>query len=174
MGSEMCIRDRTTSSNAAQDILDDNITLVVGALCTASTIAANAVLSNASIPHISPASTAPSLSNEINYPDLFRVMTYDGIEGTALASLLNETSNNSIALVYSNSAGPSSIAEVFASKYAESDNVLCDEITYDSYDGSYDESYIASTVINNGCSSLALISESYTCLLYTSPSPRDS
>ena len=80
--------DGTVGAAAAQSLVDANVVAVAGAACSGASMAANAVLSAAGIPMISYASTNPSLSDATAYPNFFRVVPSDAIQGPAAAAMM--------------------------------------------------------------------------------------
>ena len=53
----------STAASGAQTLVDAGVAIVVGAFCSGASMGANSVLSAAGVPHISPTSTAPQLSD---------------------------------------------------------------------------------------------------------------
>ncbi|MBL6733833.1 MAG: ABC transporter substrate-binding protein, partial [Candidatus Poseidonia sp.] len=80
--------DGTAGAAAAQTVLDANVVAVAGAACSGASMAANAVLSAAGVPMISYASTNPGLSDATAYPNFYRVVPSDAIQGPAAASMM--------------------------------------------------------------------------------------
>ena len=75
-------------ASAAQALVDAGVVGVVGAACSGASMAANGVLSAAGIPQISYASTSPALSDATAYPDFFRVVPSDALQGQALSAVV--------------------------------------------------------------------------------------
>jgi ABC-type branched-subunit amino acid transport system substrate-binding protein len=143
---------------AAQDIVDDGVELVVGALCSGASAGANAVLSAAGIPHISPTSTMPALSNWTDYPLFFRVVPSDATGPLALnATVAGDTpADETVALVHSNNYYSSDMADMFSNAYTADGSNLCTQIEYDEWDFDADE--IAEAVNDYGCESVVITS----------------
>ena len=153
--------DPSTAASSAEDIIDDGLFLVVGALCSGASMASNAVLSAAGIPHISPASTNPVLSDEASYPDFFRVVPSDALQSEALHALVaaDMPADETVAilsLAESDDAYTYDIADNFATIYEESNNTLCAQIEY--YQVDTDFSSYVQEVMDAGCTSIVLVS----------------
>ena len=146
------------ASNAAQDIVDDGVELVVGALCSGASAGANAVLSAAGIPHISPTSTMPALSNWTDYPLFFRVVPSDAAFPLALnATVAADTpANETVALVHSNNYYSSDMADMFSNTYTADGSNLCTQIEYNEWD--YNPDDIVETLWGLGCESVVITS----------------
>ncbi len=144
--------------DAAQDIVDDGVELVVGALCSGASAGANAVLSAAGIPHISPTSTMPALSNWTDYPLFFRVVPSDATFPLALnATVAGDTpADETVALVHSNNYYSSDMADMFSNAYTADGSNLCTQIEYDEWDFDADE--ISEAVNDYGCESVVITS----------------
>ena len=145
---------------AAQEIVDDGINLVVGAICSGASMGANSVLSASGIPHISPTSTSPALSDSTAYPLFFRVVPSDGNLGLALNAAVeaDTPANGTVAVVYMSNEYGSHMANIFADAYTADGSNLCTQIEYDSWN--YDADTIASTVDDYDCESIVMISYS--------------
>ena len=70
-------------------MVDSGVVGVAGAACSGASMAANAVLSAAGIPQVSYASTSPALSDATAYPDFYRVVPSDAIQGDAMADMVS-------------------------------------------------------------------------------------
>ena len=148
--------DGSTAAEAAQDIVDDGIDLVVGALCSGASMGANTVLSTYGIPHVSPTSTNLELSDSVSYPGFYRVVPSDAIQGTAMYDLVDSSGASDIALAYIQDQYESGIANVFIDHYEEGGGTLCGEYPYYSWETSSTD--IAQAIIDDGCESLVLFS----------------
>jgi len=140
----------------AQTLLDAGVVGVVGAACSGATMAANAVLGAAGIPMISYASTNPSLSDVTAYPDFFRVVPSDAIQGPALADVVTADSGSDVALLYMTNDYGSGLADSFAAAWEGAGNTLCASIGYE--DTATDFTSQVNAVVNNNCGSVMLIS----------------
>jgi len=141
---------------SAQTLLDAGVVGVVGAACSGATMAANAVLGAAGIPMISYASTNPGLSNASAYPNFFRVVPSDAIQGPALADVVTADGGSDVALLYMTNDYGSGLADSFAAAWADAGNTLCAQIGYE--DTTTDFTSQVQSVIDNSCGSVMLIS----------------
>jgi len=141
---------------SAQTLLDAGVVGVVGAACSGATMAANAVLGAAGIPMISYASTNPGLSNASAYPNFFRVVPSDAIQGPALADVVTADSGSDVALLYMTNDYGSGLADSFAAAWEGAGNTLCASIGYE--DTTTDFTSQVQSVMDNSCGSVMLIS----------------
>ena len=140
----------------AQTLLDAGVVGVVGAACSGATMAANAVLGAAGIPMISYASTNPGLSNASAYPNFFRVVPSDAIQGPALADVVTADGGSDVALLYMTNDYGSGLADSFAAAWESAGNTLCASIGYE--DTTTDFTSQVQSVMDNSCGSVMLIS----------------
>ena len=75
-----------TAEDAAQEVIDQGIELVVGPFCSGASMSANDILWPAGIPHISPTSSLPALSD---YDGFFRTTPDDSMIGHGLAEAMD-------------------------------------------------------------------------------------
>jgi branched-chain amino acid transport system substrate-binding protein len=92
--------DGTVASSAAQTLVDSGVWASGGAACSGESMAANSVLSAAGVPMISYASTNPSLSDADAYPDFFRIVSSDDIQGPAAAAMMTEMGATDVAILH--------------------------------------------------------------------------
>ena len=149
---------QSTAASSAEDIIDDGLFLVVGALCSGASLGSNAVLSAAGIPQISPTSTSPVLSDEASYPDFFRVMPSDALQSEALNAVVtaNMPADETVAILHMDDNYGQGVADNFANIYEESNNTLCAQLEY--YQGDTDFSSYIQEIIDAGCTSIVLVS----------------
>ena len=138
----------------AQTLIDAGVVGVVGAACSGATMAANAVLSAAGIPMISYASTNPGLSDAEAYPNFFRVVPSDALQGPALNAVVAADGGTDVALMYMTNDYGSGFADAFTAAHG-ADN-LCASIGYE--DTTTDFTSQVQQVIDNSCGSVVLIS----------------
>jgi len=119
--------DGTVGAAAAQTLADSGVIAVAGAACSGASMAANAVLSAAGIPMISYASTNPSLSNATAYPDFFRVVPSDAIQGPAAAAMMLEMEAESPAIIHMTNDYGSGFADAIEGAW---DGDLCAKVGY--------------------------------------------
>ena len=157
---EMVLVDSGCSGDVAaagaQTLLDAGVVGVVGAACSGATMAANAVLGAAGIPMISYASTNPGLSNASAYPNFFRVVPSDAIQGPALADVVTADGGSDVALLYMTNDYGSGLADSFAAAWESAGNTLCASIGYE--DTTTDFTSQVQSVMDNSCGSVMLIS----------------
>ncbi len=142
------------AATAAQTLIDAGVVGVVGAACSGATMAANAVLSAAGIPMISYASTNPGLSDAEAYPNFFRVVPSDAIQGPALNDVVAADGGTDVALMYMTNDYGSGFADAFTAAHG-ADN-LCASIGYE--ETTTDFTSAVQQVVDNSCGSVVLIS----------------
>ena len=146
--------DGPTAATAAQALVDAGVVAVAGAACSGATMGANAVLSAAGIPMISYASTNPGLSDSTAYPNFFRVVPSDAIQGPALSDVVTNRGSSNPALLYMTNDYGSGFADAFEAAWG-TDN-LCTKIGYE--ETTTDFTSQVSAVVSEGCDSVVLIS----------------
>lgn len=113
--------DASAASNAADRMVNsENVTAIVGALCTGATVAA---ANNAAVPGgvvmVSPASTAPAVT-ELDDNDLvFRTVPSDAFQGEMLAKLLLEKGIDNVAVTYVNNDYGQGLADAFTTTFED-------------------------------------------------------
>ena len=145
-------------STAAQALVDAGVVGVVGAACSGASMAANAVLSAAGIPQVSYASTSPALSDATAYPDFFRVVPSDALQGQALSAVVQADSpaDGTVGLVHMTNAYGSGLADAFTADFEAAGNTLCTTIGYE--ETMTDFSAAVQSMVDNGCTSAVLVS----------------
>jgi len=111
--------DSSAASNAADRMVNsERVTAIVGALCTGATIAA---ANNAAIPGgvvmISPASTAPAVTELNDNGLVFRTVPSDAFQGEALAHLLISKGIDEVVSTYVNNDYGRGLAMQFVETY---------------------------------------------------------
>jgi branched-chain amino acid transport system substrate-binding protein len=145
--------DGTVGAAAAQSLIDANVVAVVGAACSGASMAANAVLSAAGIPMISYASTNPSLSNATAYPDFFRVVPSDAIQGPAAAAMMVDSGATNPAILHMTNDYGSGFADAIEDAWNGS---VCAKIGYAAT--TTDVSAEISQIASAGCDSIFMVS----------------
>lgn len=119
--------DASAASNSADRMVNsEDVTAIVGALCTGATIAA---ANNAAIPGgvlmVSPASTAPAVT-ELDDNDLvFRTVPSDAFQGEMLAKLLIDKGIEEVAVTFVNNDYGQGLSDAFTSTFeAEGGSVV--------------------------------------------------
>ena len=150
--------DGTAGATAAQSLIDAGVVGVVGAACSGATMGANAVLSAVGIPMISYASTSPALTDATAYPDFFRVVPSDALQGQALNAVVaaDMPADGTVALVHMTNSYGSGLADSFAAAYTASGNTLCTQIGYE--ETATDFASAVTAVMNAECTSVVLVS----------------
>jgi branched-chain amino acid transport system substrate-binding protein len=151
--------DGTMGASAAQSLVDAGVVGVVGAACSGASMAANGVLSAAGIPQISYASTSPALSDATAYPDFFRVVPSDALQGQALSAVVQADmpAAGSVGLIHMTNAYGAGLADSFADDFTNSSgNTLCTRIGYE--ETTTDFSAAVQSMVDNGCTSAVLVS----------------
>jgi branched-chain amino acid transport system substrate-binding protein len=150
--------DGTTAATAAQTLVDAGVIGVVGAACSGASMGANAVLSAAGIPQISYASTSPALTNATAYPDFFRVVPSDALQGQALSAVVKADmpADGTVGLVHMTNDYGAGLADSFTADFTADGSTLCTTIGYEQT--TTDFSAAVQAMINEGCTSAVLIS----------------
>ena len=149
--------DGTTAGTSAQTLVDSGVVAVAGAACSGASIGANAVLSAAGIPMVSFASTSPALSDATTYPDFFRVVPSDAIQGEAMSDMVAAAGVTTPALLHMVNAYGAGLADSFKMNWEAAGNTLCTQTGYDET-ALTDAASIVQGVIDAGtCDSVVLI-----------------
>jgi branched-chain amino acid transport system substrate-binding protein len=150
--------DGTTAATAAQTLVDAGVVGVVGAACSGASMGANAVLSAAGVPQISYASTSPALTDATAYPDFFRVVPSDALQGQALSAVVQADmpAENSVGLIHMTNDYGAGLADSFSADFTAAGHTLCTTIGY--AQEATDFSGAVQGMIDNGCTSAVLIS----------------
>lgn len=125
--------DASAASNAADRMVNsERVTAIVGALCTGATIAA---ANNAAIPGgvlmVSPASTAPAVS-ELDDNDLvFRTVPSDAFQGEMLAKLLLDKGIDFVAVTYVNNDYGRGLSEAFSTAFEEGGGEVAENLAHE-------------------------------------------
>ena len=148
----------TMGATAAQTLIDAGVVGVVGAACSGASIGANAVLSAAGIPQVSYASTSPALSDAAAYPDFFRVVPSDALQGQALSAVVQADmpANGTVGLVHMTNAYGSGLADAFSADFTADGTTLCTTVGYD--ETMTDFTAAVQSLVDNGCTSAVLVS----------------
>lgn len=80
---EQCKPEQAT--NAATKLLSEKVVAVIGHICSGATKAALPIYKDAKIPVMSPSATATPLTQSGDYPNFFRTISYDAIQGKVSA-----------------------------------------------------------------------------------------
>ena len=132
LGDTTC-SDASAASNAADRMVNsENVTAIVGALCTGATIAA---ANNAAIPGgvlmVSPASTAPAVS-ELDDNDLvFRTVPSDAFQGEMLAKLLLDKGIDYVAVTFVNNDYGRGLSDAFSAAFAAGGGEVAENLAHE-------------------------------------------
>ncbi|UTA80094.1 ABC transporter substrate-binding protein [Halomonas sp. XH26] len=125
--------DASAASNAADRMVNsEQVTAIVGALCTGATIAA---ANNAAIPGgvlmVSPASTAPAVS-ELDDNDLvFRTVPSDAFQGEMLAKLLLDKGIDFVAVTYVNNDYGRGLSDAFSGAFEAGGGEIAENLAHE-------------------------------------------
>ncbi|MFC2991968.1 MULTISPECIES: ABC transporter substrate-binding protein [Halomonas] len=125
--------DASAASNAADRMVNtEQVTAIVGALCTGATIAA---ANNAGIPGgvvmVSPASTAPAVS-ELDDNDLvFRTVPSDAFQGELLAKLLLDKGIDFVVVTYVNNDYGRGLSDAFGEAFEAGGGTVADNLAHE-------------------------------------------
>lgn len=125
--------DASAASNAADRMVNtENVTAIVGALCTGATIAA---ANNAAIPGgvvmVSPASTAPAVSELDDNGLVFRTVPSDAFQGELLAKLLLDKGIDFVAVTYVNNDYGRGLSDAFSEAFVEGGGTVADNLAHE-------------------------------------------
>ena len=120
VGDTTCV-DATAAANAADRAVNvDNVTAIVGAMCSGATIAA---ANNAAVPAgtvmVSPASTSPALTDLDDQDLVYRTAPSDAFQGGVLAQAVIDRGIENVAISYVNNDYGKGFAESFQSAFEE-------------------------------------------------------
>lgn len=142
-----------TAATGAQTLADAGVVGVIGAVCSAASHAANAILSAAGIPMISPTSRDPALSMA---PDFYRVVPPATIQGPAMVTLMMSEGFANPALVYMTNDYGAGMGAVIGGYWAGAGGSVCTEIGYDEMQTDFSAEIQA--IADAGCDSMVLVS----------------
>lgn len=125
--------DASAATNGADRLINsENVTAIVGALCSGATIAAaNSVAVPANVVMISPASTSPAVT-ELNDNDLvFRTPPSDAYQGEVLAKLLISKGIEDAAVTYVNNDYGKGLADAFNSAFENNGGMVMENLAHE-------------------------------------------
>lgn len=125
--------DASAASNAADRLVNsEEVTAIVGALCTGATIAA---ANNAAIPGgvvmISPASTAPAVTDLDDNDLVFRTVPSDAFQGEALAKMLLAKDIDEVVVTYVNNDYGRGLADAFVATYEAEGGMVAENLAHE-------------------------------------------
>jgi branched-chain amino acid transport system substrate-binding protein len=145
--------DGTAAAAAAQTLVDSKVVGAAGAACSGASMSANAVLSAAGIPMISYASTNPGLSNATAYPNFFRVVPSDALQGPAAAAMMAYDEVEELAILHMTNDYGAGLADSIEDAW-ESD--LCAKVGYS--ETTTDISAEITQIADAGCDAIFMVS----------------
>ncbi|PMR77143.1 ABC transporter substrate-binding protein [Billgrantia endophytica] len=125
--------DASAASNAADRMVNtENVTAIVGALCTGATIAA---ANNAAIPGgvvmVSPASTAPAVTDLDDNDLVFRTVPSDSFQGDILARLMLDKGFDDVAVTFVNNDYGRGLADAFVESFEAGGGVVSENLAHE-------------------------------------------
>ncbi len=125
--------DASAASNAADRMVNtEEVTAIVGALCTGATVAA---ANNAAVPGgvtmVSPASTAPAVTDIDDNDLVFRTVPSDAFQGKMLAKLLLDKGIEEVVVTYVNNDYGSGLDEAFTTAFKEGGGTVAENLPHE-------------------------------------------
>lgn len=125
--------DASAASNSADRLVNsEGVVAIVGGLCSGATIAA---ANNAGIPGnvvmISPASTAPAVSDIADNDLVFRTVPSDSFQGVALARLLLSKGIREVAVTFLNNDYGRGLADAFVAEYGANGGTVAANVAHE-------------------------------------------
>jgi branched-chain amino acid transport system substrate-binding protein len=140
---EIVVGDTQTNPQAgvaaAQQLISANqVVGIVGALSSGVTIAvATSVTAPNQVPQISPASTAPAITELDDDGFLFRTTPHDALQGVVVADVVQEQGHQTVSVIYVNNDYGLGLAEAFGDRFAEIGGTVAQSIAYEERQASY-------------------------------------
>ncbi|MGV8853652.1 MAG: ABC transporter substrate-binding protein [Devosia sp.] len=125
--------DATTAAAAADKLINsDNVTGIVGALCTGETIGAfNGSGLSGNVVFISPASSAPALTTLDDNDLVYRTTPSDALQGVKLADLLLNKGVKDIAITYVNNDYGKGFADALSAAYTAGGGTVAASVAHE-------------------------------------------
>ncbi|MEQ6917701.1 ABC transporter substrate-binding protein [Halomonas aquatica] len=125
--------DASAASNSADRMVNtEQVTAIVGALCTGATIAA---ANNAAIPGgvtmVSPASTAPAVSDLDDNDLVFRTVPSDAFQGEMLAKLLISKGIEDVVVTYVNNDYGRGLSDAFTTAFEAEGGMVPESLAHE-------------------------------------------
>lgn len=125
--------DASAASNAADRMVNsEQVTAIVGALCTGATVAA---ANNAAVPGgvlmVSPASTAPAVSGLDDNDLVFRTVPSDAFQGEMLAKLLLDKDIDFVAVTYVNNDYGRGLSDAFSGAFEAGGGEIAENLAHE-------------------------------------------
>ncbi len=125
--------DASAASNAADRMVNtEQVTAIVGALCTGATVAAaNSAAIPGNVVMVSPASTAPAVSELEDNDLVFRTVPSDAFQGEILAKLMLEKGFDDVAVTYVNNDYGRGLAEAFTAAFEAGGGTVAENLAHE-------------------------------------------
>jgi branched-chain amino acid transport system substrate-binding protein len=125
--------DATAAAAAADRVINtENVTAVVGALCTGETIGAfNGAGLSGNVVFVSPASSAPTITTVEDNDLLFRTTPSDALQGVKMADLLLANGVEDIAITYVNNDYGKGLADALQAAYEEGGGTVVANVAHE-------------------------------------------
>ena len=125
--------DASAASNAADRMVNtEQVTAIVGALCTGATIAA---ANNAAVPGgvtmVSPASTAPAVTHIDDNDLVFRTVPSDAFQGEMLAKLLIAKDITEVVVTYVNNDYGRGLSDAFTEAFEAAGGTVAENLAHE-------------------------------------------
>lgn len=125
--------DASAASNAADRMVNtEQVTAIVGALCTGATIAA---ANNAAVPGgvtmVSPASTAPAVTDLDDNDLVFRTVPSDAFQGEMLAKLLIDKGIEEVVVTYVNNDYGRGLSDAFTEAFEAEGGMVAENLAHE-------------------------------------------
>ncbi|MBW6392798.1 ABC transporter substrate-binding protein [Halomonas sp. Y3S6] len=149
--------DASAASNAADRMVNtENVTAIVGALCTGATVAAaNSAAIPGGVVMVSPASTAPAVT-ELDDNDLvFRTVPSDAYQGQILAKLMLEKGFDEVAVTYVNNDYGQGLADAFTTAFEDGGGTVAENLAHE--DGRADYRSELGSLSSSGAQTLVVL-----------------
>ncbi|WP_245904641.1 ABC transporter substrate-binding protein [Billgrantia lactosivorans] len=149
--------DASAASNAADRMVNsEEVTAIVGALCTGATVAAaNSAAIPGGVVMVSPASTAPAVT-ELDDNDLvFRTVPSDAYQGEILAKLMLEKGFDEVAVTYVNNDYGQGLDEAFTAAFEAGGGTVTENLAHE--DGRADYRSELGSLSSSGAETLVVL-----------------
>ncbi|WP_254799123.1 ABC transporter substrate-binding protein [Halomonas sp. SS10-MC5] len=149
--------DASAASNAADRMVNtENVTAIVGALCTGATVAAaNSAAIPGGVVMVSPASTAPAVT-ELDDNDLvFRTVPSDAYQGEILAKLMLEKGFDEVAVTFVNNDYGQGLADAFTTAFEAGGGTVAENLAHE--DGRADYRSELGSLSSSGAETLVVL-----------------
>ncbi|MFB6181405.1 MAG: ABC transporter substrate-binding protein [Candidatus Magasanikbacteria bacterium] len=117
------------SASAAKKLINvDKVDAIIGELCSSATLAAAPIAQQNKVPMISPASTAPEVTDQGDY--IFRVIPGDSKQGKFGAKLVAEDGNERLAVLYVKDNYGTGFNEVLKKEFPKQGGEIVESVSF--------------------------------------------